>query len=69
MTRQQKMFNEIHREIEPMLEARRVADACAISPLARGCNDGTVASTIIRERAMTEIKTDHRYGYKIRKFI
>ena len=45
MTRQQKMFNEIHREIEPMLEARRVADATMLSGISRGIHDGTVGTT------------------------
>lgn len=61
-----RTFFRVHKDVDGRLEAMRVADVVSISPLARGYNDGTVASTIIRERATTEIKTDHRFGYKIR---
>ena len=50
MTLMQKLFNEIHAELEPVLEAMRVADAGMIGIQGRGYNDGTVASTDRRRR-------------------
>jgi hypothetical protein len=43
MTIQERMFAEIHAELDPKLEAMRIADAVWISPLARGAD--TVAET------------------------